>query len=80
MNAAGYSAKAHPVGMQRSVENGTPYAQRHPVRDASLSGCGVTRGAYPSTERYSLTGMQQTRIPSLRSAAKQSRKQLRIEN
>ena len=31
MNAAGYSAKAHPVGMHRPVENGTPYAQRHPV-------------------------------------------------
>jgi len=29
----------------------------HPVRDASLSGCGVTRGVCSSTERHSLTGM-----------------------
>ena len=53
-----------PIGMQRPVENAATRAQRRviarheaTVRDASLTGCGVTRGAFPSTERYSLTGM-----------------------
>ena len=44
-------------GMHRSVENAATRAQQHPVKDASLTGCGVIRGASPSTGRYSLTGM-----------------------
>ena len=51
-----------PSGMHRSVENAAIRAQQHPVKDASLTGCGVIRGASPSTGRYSLTGMMQCAI------------------
>ena len=54
--------KRIPSGMHRSVENAATHAQQHPVKDASLTGCGVTRGAFPSTGRYSLTGMTQSVI------------------
>ena len=57
-----FTATRIPTGMHRSVKNAATRAQQHPVKDASLSGCGVTRGAFLSTERYSLTGMTQSAL------------------
>jgi hypothetical protein len=51
-----------PIGMHRSVERSNTPQKRHPVRDASLTGCTGRNARLFSTERHIPDGMSKTVI------------------
>jgi len=51
-----------PLGMHRSVERKNIPQKRHPVRDASLTGCAGENVRTFSTERHIPIGMPKTII------------------
>jgi hypothetical protein len=53
-----------PLGMCRSVANAGEHGARHPVRDASLTGCRISRVLLCSTERSIPIGMPKSIVTS----------------